>query len=129
MPGAGNRLVDVAGLTRVDFALRVPTAQGAAPPATPAPAPGTTVRSGPLVVTRRVTPQPGGASVITLTVSSARPVLDVVILDRSGPDGAPGPVQPQTLNGGSLFLRALFSPVRNWLRRVFLRRADPPSSH
>lgn len=111
VPGAGDRLVDVAGLTRVDFALRVPTAQGAAPPATPAPAPGTTVRSGPLVVTRRVTPQPGGASVITLTVSSARPVLDVVILDRSGPDGAPREFRVASLDAPVTFTYLTLTPA------------------
>ncbi len=46
----------------------------------------------------------------------------------AGQDHALGQSQPQALNGGSLFLRAMFAPFRNWLRRVFLRRADPASS-
>ncbi len=85
-PGWGTRLIDVFALTRADFALRQPAAQVSALPDAPR---DTTVRSGPVVVTRRVTAQPGGVSLITLELSSARPVADVVITDRSAPDAEP----------------------------------------
>ncbi|GAA0514620.1 hypothetical protein [Deinococcus depolymerans] len=86
VPGFGPRVVDVFALTRVDFALQQPSAvtgsdlPGGASPSL------TTVRRGPLLITRRVTATAAGGSVVTLTVSSARPVQDVVVTDRASQD-------------------------------------------
>lgn len=110
VPGLGARLVDVFALTRVDFALRLPGAQPA-PAGTLAAPRDTTVRSGPVVVTRRVTAQPGGASLITLELSSARPVADVTVTDRAGPDEPPRSFRMTLLSGPVTFSYLTLTPA------------------
>ena len=110
VPGLGARLVDVFALTRVDFALRLPGAQPT-PAGTPDAPRDTTVRSGPVVVTRRVTAQPGGANLITLALSSARPVADVTVTDRAGPDDAPRSFRVTLLSGPVTFSYLTLTPA------------------
>ncbi|MGM9321592.1 hypothetical protein [Deinococcus aquaticus] len=84
--GFGTRMVDAFALTRADFALRVPGMGAVQDTAAlrAAAARSTSVRSGPLIVSRSVTPA-GSGSLVTLTVSSARPLNDVIVVDRATP--------------------------------------------
>lgn len=90
VPGFGPRVADVFALTRLDFALQQPSAvTGSGLPSGAGAPMNTTVRQGPLLITRSVAPTAGGGSVVTLTVSSARPVQDVTVTDRATPDSEP----------------------------------------
>ncbi|WP_407539968.1 SdrD B-like domain-containing protein [Deinococcus radiomollis] len=74
-PGMGSRSVDVFSLTRADFALIRPQATLSAP------ARSGSVQAGPLQVRRDVLTLPGGGSQVTLSITAATPVTDVVLIE------------------------------------------------
>ncbi|WP_407568835.1 hypothetical protein [Deinococcus altitudinis] len=74
-PGMGTRNVDVFSLTRADFALIRPQATLSAPTRSGS------VQAGPIQVGRTVLALPGGGSQVTLTVTAATPVTDVLLIE------------------------------------------------
>ncbi len=81
-PGMGTRNVDVFSLTRADFALIQPQATLSVPGRS------SSVQAGPLQVRRTVAALPGGGSQVTLTLTAAIPVTDVLLIETLPDDNA-----------------------------------------
>lgn len=74
-PGLGTRTVDTFALTRADFALIRPQATLTAPSRSGS------VQAGPVEIARTVQALPGGGSQVTLTLTAASPVADVLVIE------------------------------------------------
>jgi len=74
-PGLGTRTVDTFALTRADFALIQPQATFGVPSRSGS------VQAGPVQIARTVKSLPGGGSQVTLTLTAASPVADVLVLE------------------------------------------------
>ncbi len=80
-PGLGTRNVDVFTLTRADFALIRPQVTLTAP------AHSSSVQAGPVQVRRDVRAMPGGGTQVTLSVTAAVPVNDVLLTEALPGEG------------------------------------------
>ncbi|MGY2895259.1 SdrD B-like domain-containing protein [Deinococcus sp. UYEF24] len=73
--GMGTRNIDVFSLTRADFALIRPQATLSVPTRSGS------IQAGPVQVGRNVVALPGGGSQVTLTITAATPVTDVLLIE------------------------------------------------
>ena len=74
-PGMGTRSIDVFSLTRADFALIRPQATLSVPSRSGS------IQAGPVQIRRNVVTLPGGGSQVTLTITAATPVTDVLLIE------------------------------------------------